>query len=202
MQNHRRGAPWPYRSRNRARQRHRLPRPPPCRLTPHLMHKLLIIDDDEEIRTQMKWALTQEYEVLTAADRSSALDLFSKHHPQVVLLDLGLPPQPATPQEGMASLSEMAALDPSAKIIIVSGQNEKATAMQAVGSGAYHFIAKPANLDELKVILKRAFHLAGLEHEYRELQQQVQAQSFEGMFGSSPPMHRVFNTIRKVAGSE
>jgi len=166
------------------------------------MHKLLIIDDDEEIRTQMKWALAQEYDVLAAADRSTALVLFSNHHPQVILLDLGLPPQPATPQEGITALSEMMAIDPSAKIIIVSGQNEKATSLQAIGSGAYDFITKPANLEELKVILKRAFSVAGLERDYRELQQQVQEQSFEGMFGSSPPMHRVFNTIRKVAGSE
>src|SRR5437660_11168203 len=106
------------------------------------MNKLLIIDDNEEIRTQMQSALAQEYYVLIAADRPSALDLLSKHDPQVVLLDLGLPPQPATPQEGITALSEMMAIDPSAKIIIVSGQNEKATALQAIGSGAYDFITK------------------------------------------------------------
>lgn len=166
------------------------------------MNKLLLIDDDEEIRTQMKWALAQDYEVIFAADRATALKSFSEHRPQVALLDLGLPPQPAAPQEGMTALGEMIVLEPSTKVIIISGQNEKQTALHAVGNGAYDFISKPVNIDELKVILKRAFHLAALERDYRELQRQIQVHSFEGMFGASPPMQRVFNTIRKVADSE
>src|SRR5438270_9510760 len=73
--------------------------------------KLLIVDDDEEIRTQMRWALNSEYEVVLAGDRPSALQAFRAHSPSVVLLDLGLPPKPAAPDEGLAALAELLSID-------------------------------------------------------------------------------------------
>jgi two-component system NtrC family response regulator len=164
--------------------------------------KLLLVDDDEEIRTQMKWALNQDYEVILAEDRASALAAFSAHTPSVVLLDLGLPPHPGSPEEGLAALSEIRDLDSLAKIIIVSGQGEKTNALQAIGAGAYDFLSKPVDVEELKVVLKRTFHVAGLEKEYRELQRQFQSDTFEGMLGTSPQMQSVFNSIRKVATSD
>ena len=92
---------------------------------PALKPKLLIVDDDELICTQMKWALSQEYELLVSEDRRSALQTFRAERPQVVLLDLGLPPHPGSPDEGFAALSEMLMHDSLAKIIIISGQHEK-----------------------------------------------------------------------------
>jgi two-component system NtrC family response regulator len=164
--------------------------------------KLLIVDDDEEIRTQMKWALNREYEVSMAEGRPAALEAFKEQRPPVVLLDLGLPPHPATPEEGLAALAEMLAQDPFAKILIVSGQAEKTNALQAMGAGAYDFLTKPVQLDELKIILRRTFHVAGLEMEYRALQAQIQADSFEGLLGTSPQMQRVFGSVRKVATTD
>jgi two-component system NtrC family response regulator len=164
--------------------------------------KLLIIDDDEEIRTQMKWALTQDYEIFLAEDRPSALTAFSEHKPPVVLLDLGLPPHPASTEEGLAALAEMLAQDSLAKIIIVSGQGEKNNALQAIGAGAYDFLTKPVELEALKLLLKRAFHVASLEREYRQMQQHFQGETFEGMLGSSSEMQQVFSSIRKVATSD
>ena len=164
--------------------------------------KLLIVDDDEEIRTQMKWALNKEYEVFLAEDRPTAVAAFNEQHPPVVLLDLGLPPHPGNPQEGFAALSDMLAQQRFAKVIIVSGQGEKDNALKAIGAGAYDFLSKPVDVEELKVILKRTFHVASLERDYRELQQQLQTDTFEGMFGASPQMQSVFNTIRKVATSD
>lgn len=164
--------------------------------------RLLIVDDDEEIRTQMKWALNREYEVLLAEDRLSALAAFREQQPPVVLLDLGLPPSPAAPDEGLAALGEMLAHNNAAKVIMVSGQGERTNALQAIGSGAYDFITKPADLDELKLILRRAIHLAGLEKDYRDLQRQVRTETFEGMLGTSAQMQSVFNSIRKVATSD
>jgi len=164
--------------------------------------RLLIVDDDEEIRTQMKWALSQEYEVTLAEDRASALEAFGDQRPPVVLLDLGLPPHPGTPEEGLAALSEIVAQDSRAKIIIVSGQGEKNNALEAIGAGAYDFLAKPVDVEELKIILKRTFYVAGLEKDYRELQEQVQGDTFEGMLGTSPQMQEVFGSIRKVATSD
>src|ERR1700694_1942291 len=143
--------------------------------------KLLIVDDDEEIRTQMKWALTQDYEVVLAEDRASAVSAFQEHRPAVVLLDLGLPPHPGTPEEGLAVLSEIAGHDQFTKVIIGSGQGERNNALQAIGAGAYDFLTKPVELDELKIILRRTFHVASLEKDHRELQARIQTDTFDGL---------------------
>ncbi|HVU18455.1 MAG TPA: PEP-CTERM-box response regulator transcription factor [Candidatus Didemnitutus sp.] len=164
--------------------------------------KLLIVDDDEEIRTQMRWALDNEYEVLMAGDRPSAIQAFRGARPPVVLLDLGLPPQPGTPVEGLAALAELLAIDPLAKIVIVSGQSEKTAAMQAVGAGAYDFLNKPVEIPELKLLLKRCYHLYQLEREYRDLQHRVSTESFEGLLGTSTGMQTVFESVRKVATTD
>src|SRR5438477_2310710 len=161
--------------------------------------KLLIIDDDEEISSQMKWALTNEYEVLLAEDRPGAINSFRAHRPLVVILDLGLPPSPLAPDEGLAALSELLAQAPLAKIVIVSGQSEKDTALRAIGQGAYDLLCKPIQMEELKAVLNRAFHVARLEREYREMQQRLGGDTFEGMLGTSPAMQEVFGAIRKVA---
>ena len=163
---------------------------------------LLIVDDDEEIRSQMKWAMTNDYEVVFAEDRPGALKAVAERKPQVVLLDLGLPPNPNNTQEGMAALSEILALDSLVKVIIVSGQGEKTNALHAIGAGAYDFLTKPTELDELKVILKRTFHVAALERDYRELQTRLKTDSFEEMLGTSPQMQGVFSSIRKVATTD
>jgi two-component system NtrC family response regulator len=164
--------------------------------------RLLIVDDDEEIRTQMKWALNQEYQVFLAEDRARAMDAFTEHRPPVVLLDLGLPPHPATPEEGLAALSEMIGQNQHAKIIIISGQGEKTNALQAIGAGAYDFLTKPVQVEELKIILRRTFHVASLERDFRDLQSQLQAETFEGLLGTSPQMQRVFTSVRKVATTD
>ena len=103
--------------------------------------KLLIVDDDDEIRTQMKWALAADYTIALASDRASALEQFRATRPAVVLLDLGLPPNPANPEEGLAILSELLNADRSTKVVIVSGQSEKGPALRAIGAGAYDFVS-------------------------------------------------------------
>jgi two-component system NtrC family response regulator len=164
--------------------------------------KLLIVDDDEEIRTQMKWALAGDYDIKMAGDRASALEIFGADRPAVVLLDLGLPPQPANPEEGLATLAALLGIDSLVKVVIVSGQGEKETALRAIGTGAYDFLGKPVDMAELKLMLKRCFHVALLEREYRELQKRVQGDSFEGMLGTHPRMLAVFDAIRRVATTD
>jgi two-component system, NtrC family, response regulator len=160
---------------------------------------LLIVDDDEEIRSQLKWALADEYELSLAGDGASAVDTFARHKPPVVLLDLGLPPRPADPTEGFATLAHLLGMDRPAKVVVVTGQGEKDNALRAVGEGAYDFLCKPVDIDELKVILRRANYVAQLEGEYRELQKITTQTGFEGMLGSSAAMQSAFNTIRRVA---
>jgi len=161
--------------------------------------KLLIVDDDEAIRTQMKWSLGGDYELFLAEDRASAREVVQQIRPSVVLLDLGLPPQPATPEEGLATLSEILAVDPLTKVVIISGQAEKKNALRAIGAGAYDLLSKPVENVELSLLLKRCFYVAGLEQENRRMQQSVSEAGFEGILGTSPAIQEVFTSIRKVA---
>jgi two-component system, NtrC family, response regulator len=160
---------------------------------------LLLVDDDEAIRTQMKWALSTDYEIVFAEDRAGAVENFKKKKPAVTLLDLGLPPRPTDPDEGLATLAELKALDEMAKIIVISGQGEKKNALEAVAAGAYDFLCKPVDPDELKLLLKRCIYLADLEREYRKAREGQRAAVFEDMLGTSPQMQGVFSFIRKVA---
>jgi len=164
--------------------------------------KLLIVEDDESIQTQMKWALAQDYEVLLAEDRPSALEMFKTEKPPVVTLDLGLPPNPGGVEEGFLALSEMLGQDNSAKVIVISGQGEKDNALKAIGLGAYDFFSKPIQIEELKVVLSRAFYLSQLEKEYHELQGRMSEDSFQGMLGTDPKMQEVFSAMRKVATTD
>jgi two-component system NtrC family response regulator len=93
----------------------------------------------------------------------------------------------------------MLVLDRQAKVIVVSGQGEKQTALRAVGAGAYDFLCKPVDMDELKLVLQRSVYVAELEREYRTLQQGARAEGFEDMLGASPQMQAVFAFVRKVA---
>jgi len=164
--------------------------------------RVLIVDDDEAIRTQTKWALNQDYDVCLAEDRRGALDVFAATPPAVTLLDLGLPPRPNGSDEGLAILSDILAIDNTAKIIVISGQSEKRNAIEAVGAGAYDFLCKPVEMDELKLVLRRCINVLDLEREYRQLQQSRQSETFEEMLGSSPQMQSVFAFIRKVAATD
>jgi two-component system, NtrC family, response regulator len=164
--------------------------------------KLLIVEDDEDLRTQMKWALAQDYEVLLAEDRPSAAAMMRKEKPAVVTLDLGLPPLPAGVEEGFAVLNEIQNEYGQTKVIIITGRGEKENALRAVEKGAYDFFYKPIQIDELKVVLRRAFHLSQLERELRELQQRLSGDTFEGMLGTCTKMQEVFTVIRKVATTD
>ena len=160
---------------------------------------LLLVDDDEAIRTQMKWALTADYEIVFAEDRAGAVENFKKKKPAVTLLDLGLPPRPTDPDEGLATLADLKALDEMTKVIVISGQGEKKNALEAVAAGAYDFLCKPVDPDELKLLLKRCIYLADLEREYRKAKENQRVTVFEDMMGTSPQMQGVFSFIRKVA---
>jgi len=163
--------------------------------------KLLIVEDDEDIRTQLRWALCDDYDVVTGGDRAAALTAFTADAPMVTLLDLGLPPQPNGPDEGMAVLSTILTLNPLAKVIVVSGQGENQNALAAIAAGASDFLCKPVDTDQLRLLLQRCVFLATLEQEYRATQRSGTGEVFEDMLGSSPQMQAVFDFIRKAAPS-
>lgn len=164
--------------------------------------RVLIVDDDDEVRTQMKWALNPHYEVLLAEDRPSALQFLNRDKPGVVTLDLGLPPSPCDTREGFLTLGDMLQLDPFLKVLVITGQGEKENGMEAIGQGAYDFFSKPVNIDELKIVLDRAIHVQKLERERREALLGDVFDSFEGIIGSSPEIQTVFATIEKVSNTE
>jgi two-component system NtrC family response regulator len=166
-------------------------------------HKLLIVDDDEALRTQMKWALIQDYEVIVAGDRPSAIESLKIGNIELVTLDLGLPPDPGGVSEGFSTLAEILEQDHLIKVIVITGREEKEHALKAIDQGGYDFFCKPVQVDDLKVVLKRALHVSNLERENRELQKKAScSNSFDGILGSSPKMQEVFNTIRKVADTD
>jgi two-component system NtrC family response regulator len=161
--------------------------------------RLLVVDDDEDLRTQMRWALADEFEVSLAGDRAVAVESARAERPAIVTLDLGLPPHPGGVEEGFAALDELQAADPSAKIIVITGREERAHALRSVERGAYDYFVKPIDVNELKVVLRRALKLHELEAENRELRQHAPPVDFEGMIGTSAAMQQVFGSLRKVA---
>jgi two-component system, NtrC family, response regulator len=168
------------------------------------LEKLLIVDDSPEILKQLKWGLSKEYEVLLAEDVDEALKLFKAHRPLVLTLDLGLPPDVDGATEGLRCLEEILTLQLATKVVVLSGNEDRANALKAVQLGAYDFYQKPIDLTELKIILARAFHLAALEAENLRLQASAMQQTgmMHGIFGQCSEMEAIFSTIRKVASAD
>jgi len=161
---------------------------------------VLIVDDDDEIRTQMRWGLVDSYEPVLAGDRQTALAAFDEHLPAVVLLDLGLPPHPNATTEGMAILDEVLSRQPGAHVIVITGQSDREHALKAIEAGAYDFLPKPIEMDELKTVLRRAVFVSELKKENRLAPADVSAEhAFEGIIGNSPAMRNVFDAITKVS---
>ncbi|CAH2031412.1 PEP-CTERM-box response regulator transcription factor [Trichlorobacter ammonificans] len=168
------------------------------------MEKLLIVEDREEIRSQLRWGLAGCYETLSAANRQEALSLFKKHQPAVMTLDLGLPPDESGSTEGFRCLEEVLRMAPATKVIMITGSAEREHALRAVRDGACDYYCKPLEIPVLKVILQRAFNLAAIEREQARLFAVAEGQNHApgGIIGQSAGMHEVYAAIRKVAASD
>ncbi len=162
--------------------------------------KLLIVEDDLGLQKQLKWSY-EDFEVFCASTREEALALLRSEEPDVVTLDLGLPPDPDGVSEGFAALDEMLKLKPDTKIIVASGHGARESALRAISAGAWDFYQKPVDIDELHLIVKRAFHVRLLEMQNAKLQ--LPDQSGELLLGTiitaSPEMLKVARTIERVA---
>ncbi|HWI76072.1 MAG TPA: PEP-CTERM-box response regulator transcription factor [Sphingomicrobium sp.] len=161
---------------------------------------LLVIEDDEGLQRQLKWAY-DGYKVVVAGDRASAIEALRVHEPAVVTLDLGLPPDPDGTEEGFLTLQEMLALKPDTKIVVASGHGARESAMKAIALGAYDFYRKPVDIDDLGLIVARAFHLHGIEEENRRLEQSGGATVLGSMITAAPEMLKVARTIERVAST-
>lgn len=159
--------------------------------------KLLLVEDDAGLRSQLKWCFP-DYQVLEAETRQAALEQAELHAPPVVLLDLGLPPDPANASEGLRALEEILARVPETKVVVVTGNDERENALRAIGAGAYDFYQKPVDPDVLRLIVDRARNLYELQQENRRL---VQAPStpLEGIIAAAPQMLELCRLIERVA---
>ncbi|HUG45869.1 MAG TPA: PEP-CTERM-box response regulator transcription factor [Sphingomicrobium sp.] len=161
---------------------------------------LLVVEDDEGLQRQLKWAY-DGYRVVVVGDRGSAIEQLRLHEPAVVTLDLGLPPDPDGTEEGFATMREMLALKPDTKIIVASGHGARESALKAVALGAYDFYRKPIDIDELGLIVARAFHLFGIEEENRRLEQSAGSTVLGSIITGAPEMQKVARTIERVAAT-
>ena len=160
------------------------------------MEKLLIIDDDKGIQKQLKWSLS-DYDVVLAADRESAIAAVRRHEPKVVTLDLGLPPDAANASEGLAALQEILSLAPHTKVIVITGNEDRTNALKAIAAGAYDFYQKPIESDVINVIISRAFTLATIEEENRNMR--AVAGSDIGIIGNSESIERLRMMVKRIA---
>ncbi len=163
--------------------------------------KILLVEDDVGLQKQIKWSL-DEYEVLATGDRESALAQLRRFEPAVVLLDLGLPPDPDGATEGLATLQQILQLCPATKIIVVTGNQDRANAIKAIGLGAFDFYHKPFEEQILKLVIDRAFRVYGLEQENRALSARNRSEPLQGLITNDPEMLKLCRTIEKVAPSD
>ena len=165
--------------------------------------KLLIVDDDEGILRQLKWAFTDDYEVFLASTKEDALNEFSLHNPDLVALDINLKASNSFSKEGLEVLEEIINISPLTKVIMITGNDEKEVALQAISRGAFDYYIKPVNVDELKVIFKRALYIKELEKENKRLNEELSKKTtFEELVGSSSKMEEVFKLIKRVSPTD
>ncbi len=169
-------------------------------MTSEKSRALLIVEDDLALQKQIKWSLDR-FESVTAQDRESALLQARRHQPAVVTMDLGLPPDADSVSEGFKLLEQLLSIDGDIKVIVLTGQNDRANALRAVAMGAYDFFAKPFEPELLNLTVERAFRLAELQAENRRLQLVHQPDALAGLTTRDPGMLRVCRTVEKVASS-
>ena len=162
---------------------------------------LLMVEDDRGLQKQMRWSFDQ-YDVVFAEDRDSAIAALRRCEPAVMTLDLGLPPHPDTTDEGFRILEEVLSLAPDTKVIALTGQNDRANAVRAIGLGAYDFFAKPFEADILGLVIARAFRVADLERENRRLLEARMGDAVTGLITRDPAMLKLCRQIERLAPTQ
>lgn len=162
---------------------------------------LLIVEDDAPLRKQLRW-LFSSYDCVEADRRESAMAQLRRHEPPVVTVDLGLPPHPNDPTEGLALIEEIVTAAPHTKIVVLSGQGDRENALKAVAAGAYDFHEKPFDPDVLALIIDRAFRLSALQEENRRLQSRQEHEPLGGIISGDPGMIEIGRMISRVAPAD
>ncbi|MES2156569.1 MAG: PEP-CTERM-box response regulator transcription factor [Pseudomonadota bacterium] len=165
--------------------------------------KLLIVEDDPGLQRQLRWAY-EDYQLFIAGDRDEAIEMLRAETPDVVTLDLGLPPDPDGTSEGFATLADILRIKPDTKVIVASGHGARESALDAIAGGAYDFYQKPVDIDELGMIVRRAFHVHALERENARLADAAPQDSrvLGRLISAAPEMMKVARTIERVASAQ
>ncbi len=163
---------------------------------------LLLVDDRQDIREQMKWGLKSLYTIFEAENRDQAVEVLQREKMALVTLDLGLPPDANGTSEGLSALEQLIGVHSCVKVVVITGNQDHANALKAVQLGAYDFLEKPVDLEVLKTVLQRAGYLSGLEEENLKLIEREEKRGFPDIIGTSPVIAKVFDTIRRVASSD
>jgi two-component system NtrC family response regulator len=162
--------------------------------------RVLIVDDEESIRNQLRWGLADEYEVSTAGSVEEAREALRRNTPGVVTLDVTLSPQGGPPEEGMRLLDEIVDRYPFTKVVMVTGNDRRENALAAIRRGAVDWYAKPIQLEELKVILRRALHILAIEREREP--ERLGARRYHRLIGESEAMRKVYTLIQRVGPTD
>jgi two-component system NtrC family response regulator len=164
--------------------------------------KLLVVEDDPGLQAQLKWAY-DDFDVIVAGDRGSAIAALRAEEPAVVTLDLGLPPDPDGTTEGFAILDQIMALKPDTKVIVATGHGARESALTAISKGAYDFYQKPVDIEAIGLIVRRAFQLHRIENENRQLANRSGDENrvLGRLITSAPEMVKVARTIERVANT-
>jgi DNA-binding NtrC family response regulator len=161
---------------------------------------VLVIDDHESVRKQLYWALEENYRVLEAESRPRALALLDAEQIDVVLCDLRLPPAESDISEGLAILESVRRLNPLLPVIVITGDEDRETALKVVQRGAYDLFYKPFNIDEVEIIVRRAAQHYRLEQDNLILRNELGKAGWQGdIVGSSPALRRIIDQARAVA---
>jgi len=163
--------------------------------------RLLIVEDDRGLQRQLRWQL-EAFELLQAGDRAEALSLLRARAPAVVLLDLGLPPDPAGVSEGFLALEQILAERPTTRVVVMTGRDGREHALRAIAAGALDFHAKPVDVEMLHLVLERAFFVSALEAEARAAEGAGHRPALPGVIGASPTLLAACRMIERVAPAE
>ena len=163
--------------------------------------KILIVDDDPSILSQLKWGLSEDYHVLTALDVEEARRILREERPSVVTLDVALGMREADGEAGLALLEEIVDHYPLVKVIMVTGNDSRENALAAIRRGAVDWHSKPIQLEEMKTILARAFHIQRIEAE-QAAGAPAGRKRYHRLVGESEALRRVFSLIQRVAPTD
>ena len=163
---------------------------------------VLVVDDDDAVRSGLYWALTSDYQVLQASSRDEACALINDEDIEVVVSDLHLPPHVDDIAEGLALIDVARAQDPPLQVVVITGSDSKRAALEAVKRGAYGFFEKPLDPAELLHIVNQAARMRQLEIENRRLREELsRPPGFTHLMGTSQALERVLKQAKSVAAT-